>query len=306
MGVRGGARPANRARMTGRQTPRVNDLLFGAAIRAARLRRGWSQADLAGAIRVSRGTVSRIERGRLDELSFGTLRRVARALDVSLELLPKSRSGDLDRVRSARHSALAEAVIGWIGGLPGWTVVPEVSFSIYADRGVVDLVAWHAATRSLLVIELKTAIVDVGELLGTLHRKVRLAAKIVADLGWVPASISAALIVGDSMTNRRRVTEHAATFRSALPDDGRRLKAWLADPAGVARALRFVSDARPRSVRSGFSTPRRIGRPRRPSGPLIVNAPPHESASRAPSPVGAGRHRLVLAPRGDPTNRWRA
>lgn len=34
--------------------------------------------------------------------------------------------------------------------------MPEVSFSIYGQRGVIDILAWHAATRSLLVIELKT------------------------------------------------------------------------------------------------------------------------------------------------------
>ena len=40
--------------------------------------------------------------------------------------------------------------------------------------------------RALLVIELKTAIVDVGELLGTFDRKVRNAGEVARRLGWDP------------------------------------------------------------------------------------------------------------------------
>ena len=39
--------------------------------------------------------------------------------------------------------------------------------------GVIDVLAWHEPTRSLLVIELKPAIADVNALLGTFDRKQR-------------------------------------------------------------------------------------------------------------------------------------
>ncbi len=242
----------------------MDDTRVGAMLRAARLRRGWRQSDLGRAATVSDATVSRLERGHFGTMSIEVLRRVAAALDVRLELLPRSRSADLDRLVSGRHAALAEAVLGRLSALPGWTARPEVSFGIYGERGVVDVLGWHAERRALLVIELKTEIVDVGELLGTLDRKRRLGPGIAEPLGWRPLTTSAWLIVADSMTNRRRVAAHATTFRAALPDDGRTVRAWLAGRHGGApaspglRALTFVTDRRPGNDRSGFATLRRV------------------------------------------------
>ena len=68
-----------------------------------------------------------------------------------------------------------ERVAAVFATLPSWTAVPEVSFSVFGERGVIDWLAWHEPTGSLLVIELKTAVVDVQALLGTLDRYERLA-----------------------------------------------------------------------------------------------------------------------------------
>jgi transcriptional regulator with XRE-family HTH domain len=106
----------------------MDDLRFGGAIRAARVRRGWRQADLARQAGVGATTVARIERGRLDGVPVGTLRKVAQVLEIRVELLPRSRAADLDRILNARHAALAEEVIAWFAQLGGWLVRPDVSF----------------------------------------------------------------------------------------------------------------------------------------------------------------------------------
>jgi ribosome-binding protein aMBF1 (putative translation factor) len=54
--------------MIGRQAAAItllpmDDQRFGSAVRAVRQRRGWRQADLAEAARVSMATISRVERG---------------------------------------------------------------------------------------------------------------------------------------------------------------------------------------------------------------------------------------------------
>ena len=235
----------------------MQDIQLGARVRAIRLRRGQRQADLARLAGASRGSVSRLERGHLETLSVRAIRAIAGALEIKVDMVPRWRGGDLERVVSGRHAALAEAVVGRLVAF-GWTVRPEVSFSIYGERGIIDLLAWRADVRSLLVIELKTEIVDVGELLGTLDRKVRLAPQIALDLGWRPSVVSEAVVIAESRTNHRRVAEHVATLRSALPDDGRRLRGWLATPLTPIRALAFMTDARPRSVGRGFSGRRRV------------------------------------------------
>jgi hypothetical protein len=193
---------------------------------------------------VSRQLVSRIELGHADGVPLGTLRRVVGGLGMTLQLVPRWQGGDLDRLLAARHSALHESVAAVLADLPGWETRPEVTFSIYGERGAIDILGWHEQTRTLLVIELKTEIVDVGELLATLDRKVRLAPRIARDQGRASEHVSAWVVLADSTTNRRRVSAHRTVLRSALPDDGRRVDAWLREPRGRLAALSFWSSSR--------------------------------------------------------------
>ena len=258
-----------------RETHGMQDLAFGSRVRRVRLRLGLRQEDVAARSSVSPATVSRVERGHLDSLSIGAIRAVASTLEIRVDLVPRWRGGDLDRLVSARHARLAEVCIGRIRNLAGWTVRPEVSFSIYGERGVIDLLAWHADRRMLLVIELKTEIIDIGELLGTLDRKARLGRGVAADLGWLADAVSVCLIVADGRTNRRRVAEHSGTFRAALPDDGRRFRAWLRDPSARVGALTFMPDRHPGTVRPSNAATQRTQGPRR-----IVTASPTSTKSR--------------------------
>lgn len=219
----------------------MQDLHLGARVRAVRVRLRLRQRDVAARAAVSDATVSRIERGHLDTLSLRTLRAVADVLEIRVDLQPRWRGGDLERLVSARHAALAEAAIRHLDA-DAWLIRPEVSFAIYAERGVVDLLAWHATTRTLLVVELKTEIVDVGELLGTLDRKVRLAPEVTERFGWKPVTVGRCLMVADGSTNRRRIERFEGTFRAALPGRGPAVSRWLREPQGALRGLLFVSD----------------------------------------------------------------
>ena len=216
---------------------------LGAAFRAVRVKRRWRQEDVAARAGVSRGVVSLIERGHLEAVTFGALRAVAHALDIRVDLVARWHGGELERLVNAGHSAMHEAVATMFGRLAGWTFVPEVSFSIYGERGVVDIVGWHAESRSLLVIELKTEIVDVQELAGNVDRKTRLGKVIVRERGWEPRVVSTWVIVADGTTNRRRVADHRGMLRAALPAGGREMAAWLREPDGRIGALSFLSSA---------------------------------------------------------------
>lgn len=235
----------------------------GRVVRAGRHRRRWRQVDLALRAGVSATVVSRIEHGRLGEVSLEALERAAAALDVQLSIIARWRGGDLDRMLNSRHAALAERAIAWLRALGPWVTRPEVSFAYGAERGIVDILAWWPDRRALLVVELKTDIVDVGELLGTLGRKRRLAPRIAAELGWAPDVVGACLLIDEGRTNRRRVAAHALTFRASLPDDGRRLRAWLLDPQGALAALAFLPDPRSTNVRHSPATVRRVRPSRR-------------------------------------------
>ena len=159
-----------------------------------------------------------MERGHLGSHSIDMIREVAAALDVRVDLMPRWRAGDLDRLLNRGHSALHESVARLFRDeLPAWVLAPEVSFAVYGERGVIDILAWHPGRRALLVIELKTDLADMNELVGTFDRKRRLARQIALERGWDPVSVSAWLIVVGSRTNRRRVAAHEAMLRGALP-----------------------------------------------------------------------------------------
>jgi transcriptional regulator with XRE-family HTH domain len=246
----------------------MDDIRLGAAIRQVRIHRRWRQADLAGAAGLSRASISRIERGHVGSLSLSSLRAVAAALDVRVDLRAMWRGGDLDRLLNARHSRLHELVARRFAGLPGWITEPEVSFSIYGERGIVDIIAWHPVRKALLVIELKTDIADVNELVGTIDRKRRLADRIARDRGWdVPKGTAASVwvIIAAGRTNRRRVHAHEAMLRAAFPLDGRAIGRWLAKPVGVVRCLSFWPDAHSGNARHGIVPTRRVMRASRPS-----------------------------------------
>lgn len=216
----------------------MDDQRFGSTIRAVRVKRGWRQLDLATRAGVSRATISRLERGHPGTFSLDTIRRVAAALDVRVDLVPRWRAGDLDRLMNAKHSQLHELVARWFAKeLPDWVLAPEVSYAIYRERGVVDIVAWHPDRRAILVIELKTDIVDVNDLIGKVGEKARLIRQIVRDRGWQPLTVSTWVIVGAGRTNRARLAAHQSVLRAAFPADGRAIRAWLADPLGSVSAL---------------------------------------------------------------------
>jgi hypothetical protein len=179
-----------------------------------------------------------MERGHLGPMRLDDIRRVAAALDIRIDLAPRWRAGDLDRLLNARHSELHELVARWFADeLPEWVLAPEVSFSIYGERGVIDILAWHEPTRSLLVIELKTAIADVNDLLGTFDRKKRLATQVAQERGWNARTVSTWLIVSDTRTNRRRLDAHMALIRNAFPDGTWAARRWLRKPNGEIAAL---------------------------------------------------------------------
>jgi len=237
----------------------MDDLRFGASVRAIRVRRRWRQSDLADRAGVSQSTVSRIERGHLATLAIGAIRGVAAAIDMRVDLTGHWRAGDLDRLLNARHSALHEMVARMFGDqLPAWVLAPEVSFSVYGERGIIDIVAWHPGRRALLVIELKTDIVDVNELLGTLDRKRRLARHVAAERGWDPVTVSCWLIVGPGRTNRARIAAHRGVLRTALPIDGRSIGAWLRDPVGTVGALSIWQESHGRTRMAASGSIRRV------------------------------------------------
>jgi transcriptional regulator with XRE-family HTH domain len=209
---------------------RMDDRRLGQAVRARRHRRGWRLVDLAARAGVGSTVCSLLEAGHVARLSVRTARSIAEAVDLDLRWDIGWQRQEIDRLLDADHSALAalwtRRLEGW-----GWTVRNEVSFNRYGDRGRIDLLAYHPMERVLLVIEIKTVIVDAQALLGGLDVKVRVAPFAVADLGWRPRLVVPALIVHEGSTARRHIDALGPLF-ARFSVRGHAVGTWLRNPVG--------------------------------------------------------------------------
>ena len=204
----------------------MEDIRVGLTVRALRRRQGLRQSDLARAAEVAQSTVSRLERGHLDQLAMATVRNIFTALDATVELAPRWRGGEVDRLLDARHAAIGTAAASVLEGL-GWVTVPEVTYSVYGERGSIDLVALREAESIAVMLEVKTSINSVEELLRKTDAKARLLPGLVFDrFGWRPASVvriwSSPMIAptGDGSARWVRCSPRASPARPSTPSAG--------------------------------------------------------------------------------------
>lgn len=199
------------------------------AVRALRKHRGWTQSELARRVGRSRDVVRRVENDLLAGLPVGTVDRLVTALGGTLAIEVRWRGAELDRLVDRKHARLATAAANRLQRL-GWIVYAEVSFNHFGERGRCDLVAWDARTRTLLVVEVKSAFGNLQDILGRLDVKVRLGAEIAAGLGLPrPDRILGAFVVPDHGASRRVIHEHEALFHR-YGTRGRHAFAWLRRP----------------------------------------------------------------------------
>jgi transcriptional regulator with XRE-family HTH domain len=244
----------------------VDAIRFGRAVRALRMRRRWRQVDLATAVGCSKALVWRVESGRGDRVIPRTLEHIAQALGARVTLRIDWNGEALDRLLDHDHSAIVDRVIRVLGDV-GWQVTPETTFSLDGERGSVDILGWHAASGTLLVVEVKSVVPDIQAMVIALDRKVRLGPRIGLQHGWRAGSVASLLVIGDTRTSRRRVAAHAATFGSRFPDRIVAIRRFIANPAGRSLSgLWFLSGASRGSARHrtpGSSPAARAGRPSR-------------------------------------------
>jgi transcriptional regulator with XRE-family HTH domain len=213
----------------------------GRVLRAVRLHKRLRQRDVAQAAGVSQSVVSRAERGLLTRVSLAQLDEIARILDITLSIDARWNRGIADRLVDAGHAAIVEAVVRELQRL-GWTVTVEYGFNHYGDRGSVDVLAWHAATKTLLIVEVKTVLTDLQATFSSLARKVRIVPMLVRrELGWDAQVVGRLLVLPASHGNRTAVSHHAATFDSLLPARMPGIRSWLRQPAGPLAGVWFLT-----------------------------------------------------------------
>jgi hypothetical protein len=211
---------------------------------------------------MSQAAVSRVERGVLAGASFGDVQEMVVALGGELDVRIRWRGEELDRLLDATHAAMGEGLVRILTGL-GWECAAEVTFAIRGEQGTVDLLARHPPSGRLVIIENKSVVPDLQKMLSSLDRKFRLAREIAAQRGWRTTGVARAIVLTGTATNRRRAERFGATLKAVLPQDGREMLRWLAQPLGPnPAALWFLSDSYVMtSIKRRRVRPARIARP---------------------------------------------
>jgi transcriptional regulator with XRE-family HTH domain len=243
----------------------VDDHRVGRALRVLRRRRGLRQSDVAAVAGVSRSLVSLAERGHIASISVRVVRALFAAVDAGFEGHVLWRGGGIDRLLDQAHAAIVAATVSALSR-SAWHCFVEVTYSVWGERGSIDILATSEETRTLLVVEVKSELLALDETVRKLDEKARLARVLVRErISWQPEAIGRLLVLPATDAARRRVSVGAARpiLDAALPTRGRAMRQWLHAPRGPVAGILFLSFAKQGVVTRGQGGSDRVRRGRR-------------------------------------------
>lgn len=221
------------------QTLRVT---LGNGIRDIRLAVGWTQGELAGRAKLSRPMVARVE-GADVNVSVDVVANLCDALGVRVGLqLDAPFLADRRRQREPAHArciAYAQRRLE----AEGWLTQREVEIAFGRSHGWIDILAFDPRTGTLLVVEIKTEIEDLGRIERTLAWYEREAWAAARRLGWRPRRVATLLLVLATEANDARLSANRDSLAQAfpvrapdLPREPRSRGIALIDPRSRARS----------------------------------------------------------------------
>ncbi len=163
----------------------------------------------------------------------------------------------LDRLLDQAHAELVEALVERLHS-NGWEVEVEVSFAFGGERGSIDVLAHERARGMVLVAEVKSVVPDSQATIHGLDRKSRLAPQIARARGWESRDVARLLVIGDSSTSRRRISQLSTTYGVAFPTVGRKVLTWLREPSVPISGLLFLPFARSTNARTATTGVQRV------------------------------------------------
>jgi transcriptional regulator with XRE-family HTH domain len=241
----------------------MDDARLGSVLRRLRIRSGLRQVDVARRAGVSQSLISDIECGRVAGITLETLRSVFAAVSAAVDVDVRWRGPALDRLLDERHAGLVESSVGRLVR-SRWATRVEVSYSIYGERGSIDVLGGKVDRLAVVVEEIKSDLVRVDDTVRKLDEKARLVMQEIAEqrFGWRPRLVGHILILPDTDRARRQVTRHQATLEVAFPQRGAEVRRWLRDPVGPMSGILFVANTgrgRGNATRAGIQRVR-VGR----------------------------------------------
>jgi transcriptional regulator with XRE-family HTH domain len=182
-----------------------------------------SQAELAQRVGISRGHIANLEIGRANP-SLAVVEKVAAALDVEVDWL--IRVPVVASVKDQVH-ARCSAHIGRRLQTADLLTAREVEIVHGRSHGWIDLLAFDPKTSTLLIIEVKTRLDDLGALERQMGWYERSALEAAHRIGWRPTRVVSWLLVLATADADSVLRSNRAIFDDAYPTRAPQAMAWL-------------------------------------------------------------------------------
>ncbi len=225
---------------------------IGADLRAARMERRFSLRALSARCGVSKSHIANLETGRR-AASPELLDRITLALDAeavfrvrrSVVLGAREAGSSAHASHDLAHARCVDAVRRGLERR-GIDTALEQPVNVPGAHGWVDLLAFERIARRLIVVEVKTQLLDLGGLLRQVHVYARGSIGAARTLGWRPAEVLVVVVLLATRQNNDVVSANRSSLRQEFPVRGRAVVRTLLDGAPVAgRGLVMMDPGRP-------------------------------------------------------------
>jgi transcriptional regulator with XRE-family HTH domain len=231
-------RPTETIREADRLSRSMADIL-GKAVRSARTRHRWTQAQLAARVGVHQSLISRIELGRGIFVRLELWVALGVALGRPLAVSFSRPLGEPRVPADAGHLAMQECLLALARGT-GRTSTFELPTRASDPSRSIDVCLRDARHRVLIIAEAWNTFGDVGAATRSTNRKVAEAADLAATIDDGPAyRVSSIWVVRTSSANRGLLGRYPAIFAAACPGSSRSWARALTrgGPPPIARGL---------------------------------------------------------------------
>jgi transcriptional regulator with XRE-family HTH domain len=219
-------------------------MTFATWCRQTRIDRAMTQQQLADAVGIARGYVATLESGRANP-SLNLVTRVAEALEMDVDLVirpPIAVRGHGQRdVVHARCSGHVDRRLR----AAGLVTAREVEIIHGRSHGWIDLLAFDPRSSTLMIVEIKTRLDDLGALERQIGWYERSAFETAHRLGWRPATSVTWPLGLASMEVETVLRSNRAIFDEAFPIRAHAAMDWLAGDtvAPDGRVLALIDPA---------------------------------------------------------------
>jgi len=189
---------------------------FGRVCHDTRIGLDLTQLDLGEGVGVSRGHIAKVEAGRAN-ISLDLLERIADALGTRVDLVASPPTFLSEREPRDVVHARCSGMIGRRLAGAGWQIAREVDISDGRVHGWADILAFDPRTGTLVIIEIKTRLQDLGAVERQVDWYERHGHRAAARLGWSPRRSETWLIVLDSAEVSAAIQAHKDLIDQAFP-----------------------------------------------------------------------------------------